>query len=267
MFTVKPIATDVGIYSVTSSDGMRLYIHKERRLIGSFNSVAKLLHISTSGLNYTRIKDITKAKPYSTNIPNISLYPIESYIKYINEYGKKDRNEKLRCINILNDYLRAIDDSMSIQTDMIDSISSLERRISKLEHILSRILETHPDIIDESVKVIDSSTIMEYNIVITADNEIDSKFRLNIETILPDEHEPVENALMDKVFYVSMNQISELKQNMLIKSDGNLIEMGTDYAIVNDVEDFIDVFKHKLRKIQKNNKKSECASTCSSAIE
>ena len=271
MFTVEPVATDEGVYNVTRSDGLRLYIHRERRLIGPFSSLTKVLRIGNNSHTHARIKDITKAKPYGTNVPNISLYPIEAYVEYINRNTKKSPREKSHCVNTINEYLQAIDNAVVRTESVKDTIStddlkyiSLEQRISKLELIISRIMETHPDIvIDEIVKVIDSSTITEYNILITIDDEIDGKTRLNVEAILPDEYEPVENALMDKVFYISLDQLSELKQNMLIKSDGNLIEMGSDYAIVNDVEDFMDIFKHKLRKIQKNNRKSDSASICS----
>lgn len=271
MFTVESIATDEGIYSVTRSDGVRLYVHKEQRLIGPFSRIAKILRISSNGEGYKRIKAITKAKPYITNISNISLYPVDSYIGYINKHTKKSQHEKRRVINTINEYLQAIDNIIVHTKSIEDTVStddlryiSLEQRIAKLEHIISRILETQPNIaIDESVKVIDSSTITDYNILITVDNKADGKTRLNIEHILSDEYKPVENALMDKAFYISLNQLHELKQNMLIKSDGNLIEIGDDYAIVHDVDDFIDTFKHKLRKIQKNNKKADDTSTCS----
>ena len=275
MFTVEPVATDEGIYSVTRSDGVRLYIHRERRLIGPFFGVTKLLHIDNHSPTYARIKGITKSGPYSTNIPKITLYPIESYMEYINRNTKKSPREKSHCVNTINEYLQAIDNAIMQTESVKDTIStddlkyiSLEQRIAKLENIISRILETHPDIIiDEPIKVIDSSTITEYNILITADDEVDGKTHLNLEHILPDEYEPIENALMDKVFYISLDQLSELKQNMLIKSDGNLIEMGSDYAVVHDVDDFMDTFKHKLRKIQQNNRKSDSASICSAVTD
>lgn len=271
MFTVVPVATDIGVYSVARSDGIRLYIHREQRLIGPFFSVAKILHIDTGGSSYNRFKTDTKAKPYSTNMPKITLYSIESYIEYINRYTKKLQHEKRGVINAINEYLRAIDNAV-VQTDPIKDIAStndlkyisLERRIAKLEHIISHILETYPDtIIDEQVKVIDSSTITEYNILVTVDKEVDGKIHLNVEHILSDEYEPVENALMDKAFYISLNQLNELKQKMLLKSDGDLVDIGNDYAIVKDVDDFIDTFKHKLRNIQKKNRKSDDASSCS----
>ena len=272
MFTVEPVATDEDVYSVTRSDGIRLYVHKKQSLFGPFSRIAKILCISSNGEGYKRIKAFSKAKPYITNIPNISLYPVDSYIGYINRHTKKSQHEKRRVINAINEYLQAINNVIVHTESIEDTIStddlryiSLEQRIAKLEHIISRILETQPNIaIDESIKVIDSSTITEYNILITVDNKADGKTRLNIKHILSDEYKPVENPLMDKAFYISLNQLRELKQNMLITSDdGNLIEMGDSYAIVHDVDDFIDTFKYKLRKIQKNNKKADDTSTCS----
>lgn len=110
MFTVEPIATDDGVYKVTRSDGIRLYIHRKQQLVGPYVCLSKILHIGNNSTDHGRIKALTDSKPYSTNIPKITLYPIEPYIKYIQQCSKKSQHEKAHCVNSINEYFQAIDD-------------------------------------------------------------------------------------------------------------------------------------------------------------
>ena len=128
--------------------------------------------------------------------------------------------------------------------------------IEHQKRIIDILLKAHPELTtDEHIEMIESSTITDYNVIVTQD--LDNRSRLLIDYELSSDHTTISEALMDIQFHISIDQLIDLKRKLLLKSGDVIEEMGDDYAIVKDIDEFLDTFKHKLRKIQKENRKNE----------
>lgn len=260
------------LYRLNLTDNeLPLCVHTEKRMIGPVKTLCDYCNIKQKQLEGIYRSDPRRLDSIEITTSGIRggrarLVSIDGLNRRIDELATSrliSSTDRAKYYRLINHALKLLNIDIPAYQTETDELTELKKEVADMRRLLNRLLnrlhELHPEVLEEeSVEMIDDSTVTDYMIRITVEED-----HMTIDCIPADEYDRTDEDAIH--YYGNIDQLNDLKTKLRLK--GDITNIDGDVIIADDYNYLKATLVHKLQKISKVNRKADMDTASMISIE